>query len=503
MGEITSAFSAAYSDGPVSSPNQPDKEVLRNLGLIIEQNVEAAALGMKSAKTWAELSAVSGSIQLQKGEVTNDSGNHTDPVVGGTVPNKGSYSWNTSPAGWKRTGDLIDPDAIAASQEQMQEQIDAIDRRTANGLVDLNRAINDQWRSIHVVAVGDSITWGVGASDASTDTGGGGTLADPRDGIDSQSWANKFRKHLGQMVCDRKNRELLSPGCARYSADVYLDIAGDPSVRVVETATGLPATKSVTAVPGSKLGRVVDVYPGYELQFEYVGDQFYVVHALLTNVAGSSFQLYIDGVLFSNVNTYGGPSFSHEHGEGPSFGRHAIRLVPLLSATRFEAIHLIRRARFDNQGLSGTYTGQWLPSGANLPAAVPANATHAIIMLGTNDRIRGRPDPQSSARIYDNLNTILNWFDASRPTVEIILMAANKALGNKEAIDNPTDYAFTMAEVAQAIKRVAQERELAFIDHYTLTVMMDDKGQNFTTDNLHPNDAGYEAMFENIVSKLG
>ncbi|WP_428429553.1 SGNH/GDSL hydrolase family protein [Pararhizobium sp.] len=83
------------------------------IGTEIEDKMAAAATGLKSAKTWPELLAVVGSATLQKGEVITDAGTHTDPVVGGTVPNKGSYSWSVSPAGWKRTGDLIDASSLS------------------------------------------------------------------------------------------------------------------------------------------------------------------------------------------------------------------------------------------------------------------------------------------------------------------------------------------------------------------------------------------------------
>ncbi|WP_411034542.1 hypothetical protein [Shinella sp. BYT-45] len=79
------------------------------LGGEIGDAIAGAAAGLKSAKTWAELSAVVGTAELQKGEVTDDAGTHTDPVTGLTVPNMGTYSWSASPAGWTRTGDYADP----------------------------------------------------------------------------------------------------------------------------------------------------------------------------------------------------------------------------------------------------------------------------------------------------------------------------------------------------------------------------------------------------------
>ncbi|NKW09844.1 hypothetical protein HGG76_10580 [Ochrobactrum tritici] len=51
--------------------------------------------------TWAQLSAIAGTRNGQRGYVEADSGTHTDPVVGGAVPNVGIYTWSTSPAGWR------------------------------------------------------------------------------------------------------------------------------------------------------------------------------------------------------------------------------------------------------------------------------------------------------------------------------------------------------------------------------------------------------------------
>ena len=58
--------------------------------------------------TWVNLAEVEGSVAGQRGEVPAlDSGTHTDPVVGGTVPNAGVFSWSESPPGWKRISDPV------------------------------------------------------------------------------------------------------------------------------------------------------------------------------------------------------------------------------------------------------------------------------------------------------------------------------------------------------------------------------------------------------------
>lgn len=137
--EIIQAFNSVYADGPSSEPDEPDKgrirqeigptiqysvdaakgaavqvdEKLANYATVAQLNalaedVEGASEGLVRFATWAQLSSVAGTRVGQPGQATSDSGTHTDPVVGGTVNNKGEYRWSTSPAGWQRVGDLID-----------------------------------------------------------------------------------------------------------------------------------------------------------------------------------------------------------------------------------------------------------------------------------------------------------------------------------------------------------------------------------------------------------
>ena len=70
-----------------------------------EAAASSALAAARTYATWAALSATTGTAAGQACEVLDsDAGTHTDPVVGGTVSNAGTYTWNTSPAGWKRTG---------------------------------------------------------------------------------------------------------------------------------------------------------------------------------------------------------------------------------------------------------------------------------------------------------------------------------------------------------------------------------------------------------------
>jgi len=64
-------------------------------------------------ETWTGLNAVTGTTVGQGAKCFAASGTHTDPVVGGTVDDRGVYRWSASPAGWKRIANLEADDASA------------------------------------------------------------------------------------------------------------------------------------------------------------------------------------------------------------------------------------------------------------------------------------------------------------------------------------------------------------------------------------------------------
>jgi lysophospholipase L1-like esterase len=108
---------------PLSGAHKPAKESIWGIGDDIDDKfteingaIEAATEGLTQKGTWAELSAIVGTRNGQPGRVTGpDAGTHTDPVVGGTVANKGEYEWSTnSPGGWKWLRNLLDPLDYAA-----------------------------------------------------------------------------------------------------------------------------------------------------------------------------------------------------------------------------------------------------------------------------------------------------------------------------------------------------------------------------------------------------
>lgn len=122
MGQISTMFRDIWRDyvtnGVQSSGlHRPEKGEIRELGDLIDEQIEGAAAGQVAAETWVALAAISGTRVGQPAYVPRtDVGTHTDPVVGGTVDNQGSYRWVTdSPGGWKRIDDYPDLNPIQAS----------------------------------------------------------------------------------------------------------------------------------------------------------------------------------------------------------------------------------------------------------------------------------------------------------------------------------------------------------------------------------------------------
>lgn len=124
-------------DGSTAVQNTADLAVqLASTGAVAasiantNSKIEAAAQGLVSAATWAQLLATPGTRATQPGRVpSTDTGTHNDPVVGGSVKNSGEYSWSVAPAGWRRTGDVIDMVALRqTASEGVQLQTGIFDR---------------------------------------------------------------------------------------------------------------------------------------------------------------------------------------------------------------------------------------------------------------------------------------------------------------------------------------------------------------------------------------
>jgi len=102
---------------PPQTDHEPSKDLMVEFGNELDIAVQAASAGLVRSATWTGLAASPGTRAGQPGQSSEASGTHTDPVVGGTVPNGGEFRWSMSPAGWERVDNYLGASAIEATMD--------------------------------------------------------------------------------------------------------------------------------------------------------------------------------------------------------------------------------------------------------------------------------------------------------------------------------------------------------------------------------------------------
>lgn len=107
----------------------------------VQEQIDALAAGQAAgritARTWSELSARTGASGVGA-DVIDDTGSHTDPVTGATVPNAGGYVWNESPAGWR----WVRPDALSLKADKTELEGSVSPLRSAAAFGDYTDPLN-------------------------------------------------------------------------------------------------------------------------------------------------------------------------------------------------------------------------------------------------------------------------------------------------------------------------------------------------------------------------
>lgn len=344
-------------------------------------------------------------------------------------------------------------------------------------------------RSEWVTFIGDSETWGVGASGASTTAPNTGHLTDARNNFDAPSFVNRFAKLVGQRFCNGEGFSTLNPvsaaypaGAREYRRTLNVDVCEDPQFVVVDTATGVPVDKTVTVEAGATLGRTLDILPGQELQFRHVGDWWKLVVTTQSETSDASARPI---VTTRGKLRPGSQDFVTTYEAVPSNGNLTNFYVlwddwrvtianPMLGAVlRIECIENHRAVVIDNVGLNGTWSGQWAPGTNNFDVGISTNTTTLVCQLGKNDRILNSvgttTGPDNPTRTREGIKNIVVGVWGDKLLADIVLMSGSKALGTTEIDGSPAVYGYSMAEVSSAIGEVALECDVAYIDNYAVS----------------------------------
>lgn len=402
-----------------------------------------------------------------------------------------------------RSSYLLLETLIQDTQTELELKIAELAALNTNALIDLNDSLNAKNKSTHITLIGDSITWGLGASDNGPSEPRGHSLTDVRDILTSKSWANKLRKWSGSIACGAQNESSNSAGENVYSRDAFMLPWTLPEFKLLNS-TGSEETVTVSPPSEALLKYHMDIAAGQKITFDFFGDKFDIIHA---NIADNSWTVHVDGLLVHSQQSTNTASWSNVTTiDGLTFENHTITIENTSASTifRLEAFKFYKTLTFTNNGLIGTNSEQWLPEGGLLSDGVPETTTHLFIQLGTNDRSQAAKStlPANVVRTSINIRSIVEWLKINRPSMKIILMAPPMALGNSDQYGRPTVYHSSTDDLARESQMLAAELDIAFINNYSVTNQANISGQTFLADDLHLNDLGNQIVFENIVDSI-
>lgn len=559
-GEIQAAFNTVYADGPSTDPDDPSKPRIRSeLAPVIQKGVDdaisLAGVGIKwknpvraGSVTNVTLSTIMNGVSF--GGVTLATGESFS--VGGqtNAAENGVYVAQASGAPVRRvdldTGDEFPGAAFMINEGTLAGQAFACVTtgtitvgttaltfrkvmdvsslvpeitETSDRVTDLENTkttmrqfveiLIDGWTSAEICLVGDSITWGVGATGTAATDPRTGELTDPRNNLTSPTWANLFRDYLIANFCALAGGEVLqnpSPGVGYARRWVEGDFTTEDRFRYISRSSGLDLPKPIVSggsIDNATYRRALDIPANNSdraLEFKFYGDQAEFYFAGLSTDPGATFSVEVDGIVIGTYSHYRSPSqWRQVQAINTTFGQHTVRIWNNSNTQqlRCELGRHNRRLQVRNQGIIGVQSSRWLPTGT-LWSGIAATDNIVLCQLGTNDRIGASGFSLRPQKLRDNLNTIGAALKAAGKVV--VLATPPKAAPTSDfPIVPPPQYNFDTADAAQAVRLAAQDLKVSVIDHF----------QNFSidyatllADGIHPNDAGYMVIFNAWVSKI-
>lgn len=400
----------------------------------------------------------------------------------------------------------------------LQSRVTSLEAPAAGTLESLARALLDPLHSVQIRLIGDSITWGSGASNLSPSSPRAHQLTDVRNNLQSPTWANLLRDYLGKAYCDTATlieENPLVTGSGYYQKVATLDPTNkDPRFRFVHPTTGKYIPTSLLTYQtrsGPYFGRCIDFinnvptglatnygnYGAY-VEFDLWGDNLKVIYAGQSAGTNRYCDVYVDGSL---VGSWGYGAAVLWQQESPEFtfpfGKHKVQLRNRSTdggAFRLEGIRVTKKVRVINDGIIGTWTGEWLP-GSSLLSGVSSSDEFVFVQLGTNDRAQSSV-PNDPIRTMDNLRAITTYLRDTLGKKPLLLACC------AVTSEPPDTYKYNQGDVARVIYDLSQELNVDMVDQYRATIQLKIDGTTYLSDGLHPNDFGYRVMFENLRDSI-
>lgn len=418
----------------------------------------------------------------------------------------GSFAWSL----WEKL-------ALTSELNSLKAELTALIDSKAN-LVNLFKlSLIDKlngFNSVKLKLIGDSITWGMGASGATAAEPRTGTLTDPRNTTDpvSPTWANLFRKFLAYSLGDRTITSD-APGSAYAKRKRNISFKQEIKKFSFKNAAGATVSETtalqvITANDTAKNGEVMNLLGlnfasirQNEFTFDIVSDNVSIVYKKWSvGDVNDNIEVFVDGVSKGTFN-YFSETESYENVFTVTFpyGKHTIRVKN--QATNSNSYAQVQCCRTDqkiwliNEGIIGSSTKTWLDRSL-FEGTINQYDDFVLMMLGTNDRATVGGESGFKTRLntcIDKINTL------SSNNSKLLLLTSAHVSDADEAL--PSRY-YNMQEVDAIISSVAKNRLVGHVSQvkYTTQAKIDDV--NIWSDGLHLNDAGNKLLYENLRKQL-
>jgi len=237
-------------------------------------------------------------------------------------------------------------------------------------------------QSTNVTFIGDSITWGVGATGSATSTPRDQTLSDPRDYYKTGSYVNNIKRYiksiLGRNVTEVLSNHAASPSgesIVTYSSSQVLYPIGESFTAVLSGSVTDVHIADSSALVNSR--RVFSINPGVNnktiLRFNFTGDTIEIVFGVLATTTKYNLRVngvQIGGVSYSTRAGDDGLTIGYSRSRTHTFTRVVDAIVELeavhydnisgINSLYLEALRWPKTVRVKNQGISGTSSKNYL-----------------------------------------------------------------------------------------------------------------------------------------------
>lgn len=377
--------------------------------------------------------------------------------------------------------------------------------------------LNPLKQDIQINLIGDSITWGSGASNPNPAGGRTGRPSDPRNFYDSPCWANLFKRYIKSFLIEPVTETLsnypTSPSgesVVTYESNVGMSFYPQ-NWEVKKPTSGGTIVMGTTAVLNNFGLGVRFSYNGSfvgdnEISINgFTGDKFSLRYLTNTGETLGSYAVYVNdnmAAVFNHTGTaeaietiidsvilpqkvWNAKITIKPYNYDSSVNGYNVRITSLI---------IPKKIRIDNCGIIGTTLGN---ANVNITnnGLIQNKGNYNFIALGTNNRLIGSNALTNGSwtdGLYYNATTLFNTLKGYTDGNNNIVIGLTPP-----KIDAPTSpYTWNAQTVNNMWLKFCKDNELDFVNMYEIFYGIDN--DTFTSDGLHPNDYGYNIMFNNI-----